>query len=76
VAAINATGKRDQIKVIGFDNIQAVKPLLQAGTMLATVDQHGDQLAVFGIEYALEVLKNKTTPADKETAVDLITAGK
>jgi ribose transport system substrate-binding protein len=76
VAAINATGKRDKIKVIGFDNIQAVKPLLQAGAMLATVDQHGDQLAVFGIEYALEVLKNKTAPADKETAVDLITAGK
>jgi ribose transport system substrate-binding protein len=44
--------------------------------MLATVDQHGDQLAVFGIEYALEVLKNKTTPADKETAVDLVMAGK
>jgi ribose transport system substrate-binding protein len=76
VAAVNATGKRDKIKVIGFDNIQAVKPLLQAGAMLATVDQHGDQLAVFGIEYALEVLKNKTAPADKETAVDLITAGK
>jgi ribose transport system substrate-binding protein len=76
VAAVNATGKRDKIKVIGFDNIQAVKPLLQAGAMLATVDQHGDQLAVFGIEYALEVLKNKTTPADKETAVDLVMAGK
>lgn len=76
VAAVNATGKRDKIKVIGFDNIQAVKPLLLAGAMLATVDQHGDQLAVFGIEYALEVLKNKTAPADKETAVDLITAGK
>jgi len=28
---------------------------------------------VFGIEYALEILTNKTTPADKETPVDLIT---
>jgi ribose transport system substrate-binding protein len=74
VAAVNATGKNGKILVIGFDNIQAVHPLLKAGAMLATVDQHGDQLAVFGIEYALDVLKNKTAPADKETAVDLITA--
>ena len=61
-------------QVIGFDNIQAVRQLLKDGQVLATVDQHGDQLAVYGIEYALEVLKNKTTPADRETAVDLITA--
>jgi ribose transport system substrate-binding protein len=74
VAAINATGKRDKIKVIGFDNIQAVRRMLQSGAMLATVDQHGDQLAVYGIEYALEALKTRAAPADKETAVDLITA--
>ncbi|MBS1788653.1 MAG: sugar ABC transporter substrate-binding protein [Acidobacteria bacterium] len=74
VAAIKAAGKTGQVRVIGFDNIQAVRPLLHDGQMLATVDQHGDQLAVFGIEYALEVLKTKTPPADRETAVDLITA--
>lgn len=74
VAAIKAAGKSGQVRVIGFDNIQAVRPLLQDGLMLATVDQHGDQLAVFGIEYALEVLKTKTPPADRETAVDLILA--
>jgi ribose transport system substrate-binding protein len=74
VAAIRAAGKADQIHVIGFDNIQAVRQLLKDGQVLATVDQHGDQLAVFGIEYALEALKNKTAPADRETTVDLITA--
>jgi ribose transport system substrate-binding protein len=74
VAAIRAAGKAEQIRVIGFDNIQAVRQLLKAGHMLATVDQHGDQLAVYGIEYALESLKNKTSPADRETKVDLITA--
>lgn len=73
VAAIKSAGKTGQVRVIGFDNIQAVRPLLRDGQMLATVDQHGDQLAVFGIEYALEVLKTKTSPADRETAVDLIT---
>ena len=74
VAAIRAAGKAEQIHVIGFDNIQAVRQLLKDGQVLATVDQHGDQLAVYGIEYALEALKNKTAPADRETTVDLITA--
>ena len=74
VAAIKAAGKAEQIRVIGFDNIQAVRQLLKGGQVLATVDQHGDQLAVYGIEYALESLKNKTSPADRETKVDLITA--
>jgi hypothetical protein len=31
-------------------------------------------LAVFGIEYALEMLKSKAAPADRETPVDLVTA--
>jgi len=74
VAAIRAAGKAEQIRVIGFDNIQAVRQLLKDGQVLATVDQHGDQLAVYGIDYALAVLKNKISPADRETKVDLITA--
>jgi len=76
VAATGAAGKRDQIKVVGFDNISAVRQLMKDGRILATADQHGDKLAVFGIEYALEMLKQKNTPADRETPVDLITAGK
>ncbi|NLH16828.1 MAG: sugar ABC transporter substrate-binding protein [Phycisphaerae bacterium] len=73
VAAIKAANKSDQILVVGFDNIEAAKMLLKEGKLLCTVDQHGDQLAVFGIEYALEILTKKNTPADKETPVDLIT---
>ena len=74
VAALKAAGKAAQVRVVGFDNIQAVRQLLKDGQVLATVDQHGDQLAVYGIEYALEVLKNRALPADRETPVDLITA--
>jgi ribose transport system substrate-binding protein len=76
VAAIKAADKAGRVLVVGFDNIQAVRQLLKDGQVLATVDQHGDQLAIYGIEYALEVLKNKTAPADRETPVDLITAEK
>ncbi|MBU6400741.1 MAG: sugar ABC transporter substrate-binding protein [Verrucomicrobia bacterium] len=74
VAALRAAGKVGKVLVVGFDNITAVHQLLQDGTILATVDQHGDQLAVYGIEYALEMLQHKGTPADRETPVDLITA--
>ena len=74
IAALRAAGKLDQVLVVGYDNISAVQQLLKEGKMLATADQHADQLAVFGIEYALEMLKNKGTPADRETPVDLITA--
>jgi len=74
VEAIRAAGRSDKVLVVGFDNIAAVQQLLKDGKVLCTIDQHGDQLAVFGIEYALEVLGGKSTPADKETPVDLITA--
>jgi ribose transport system substrate-binding protein len=74
VAALRAAGKEGEVLVAGFDNISAVQELIRDGKILATVDQHGDQLAVFGIEYALEILRTRQAPADRETAVDLITA--
>jgi ribose transport system substrate-binding protein len=74
VSAIKAAGKSDEILVVGFDNILAVQKLLKEGKILCTVDQHADKLALFGIEYALEMLKEKSVPVDKETPVDLITA--
>ncbi|MBV8482694.1 MAG: sugar ABC transporter substrate-binding protein, partial [Verrucomicrobia bacterium] len=70
-----SAGKEGKIKVVGFDNISAVQQLVKEGKVLATADQHADQLAVFGIEYALEALKTHKMPTeDKETPVDLITA--
>jgi ribose transport system substrate-binding protein len=74
VAALKAANKTDSVFVVGFDNISAVHDLMKEGKVLATADQHADQLAVFGIEYALEMLAKKGTPADRETPVDLITA--
>ncbi|NIA13142.1 MAG: substrate-binding domain-containing protein [Nitrospiraceae bacterium] len=73
VAALRATGKLGAVKVVGYDNISAVQDLVRDGKMLATADQHADQLAVFGIEYALEMLKQGGVPTDRETPVDLVT---
>jgi ribose transport system substrate-binding protein len=74
VTALKAAQKLQQVTVVGFDNISAVQELIKKGEVLCTVDQHADKIAVFGIEYALEILKTKAAPADKETPVDLITA--
>jgi ribose transport system substrate-binding protein len=74
VAALKAAGKSDRIFVVGFDNILAAQRLLKEGKLLCTIDQHADKLAIYGIEYALEMLKGKGTPSDRETPVDLITA--
>ena len=74
VAALRAAGKQGQVLVVGYDGIGAVQQLLKEGKVLATADQHADKLAVFGIEYALEMLKTKTAPADRDTPVDVLTA--
>ncbi len=73
VAALRAANRTD-VLVVGFDNISAVQDLIREGAILATADQHADQLAVFGIEYALEMLREGTVPEDRETPVDLVTA--
>ena len=74
IAAIKAADRKD-VLVVGFDNISAVQQAMRDGQILATADQHGDKLAVFGIELALLLLQDTSvTPQDKETPVDLMTA--
>lgn len=73
VAAARQAGKSDQIAIVGFDNIDAIRKLVDDGVVLATADQHGDLLAVFGIEYALQILQSETVPEDRQTPVDLVT---
>lgn len=70
--AVKAAGADGKILVAGFDNISAVEPLIQSGAMVATADQHADELAIFGIEAALQILKGDAAPEDRKTAVDLV----
>jgi ribose transport system substrate-binding protein len=73
-AAVKQAGKVGQVAIAGFDNIVAVRQLLDEGRIQVTADQHADRLAVFGIEYALRILRGETTPADLQTPVDLVRA--
>ncbi|QDV56542.1 sugar ABC transporter substrate-binding protein [Rosistilla oblonga] len=74
VAAIKSAGKTGEVLVVGFDNIGAVQQLIREEKVLATADQHGDQLAVYGIETALKILKDPAAATeDVQTPVDLVT---
>jgi ribose transport system substrate-binding protein len=73
-AAVRQADRTGQVRVVGFDNIAAVQQLLQDGRVLATADQHADRLAVYGIEYALRILRGDAQPQDMQTPVDLVTA--
>ena len=76
VAAVRQAGRVGKVAVVGFDNIAAAQQLLREGRLAATADQHGDKLAVYGIEFALSILKGEAAPQDRQTPVDVITAAK
>ncbi|GAA5506157.1 sugar ABC transporter substrate-binding protein [Novipirellula caenicola] len=74
IAAVKSAGREGEVMIVGFDNITAIQEAIKQGKVLATADQHGDQLAVFGIEAALKQVNEKSAAtADVETPVDLIT---
>lgn len=75
IAAVKSAGKSGDVIVVGFDNIAAVQDAIRDGRILATADQYGDQLAVYGIETALKMIADSSVETeDVETPVDLITA--
>ncbi|SFC86690.1 sugar ABC transporter substrate-binding protein [Tropicimonas isoalkanivorans] len=74
VKALESAG-RDDILVVGFDNIPAVGPMIEDGRMLATVDQFGTDMAANAIDLALEVVAGG--PALEgwvKTPIELVTA--
>ena len=73
-SAVSMARREKEIVIAGFDNISAIHPLIEAGTVTATVEQFGDQLAVFGIEYAIEALESGAELEGRETLLELVTA--
>ena len=75
VSAIRAAGKAGKVQVVGYDNIEAIKPMLQDGRVLATADQAAAQQAVFGIQNALKLVKGEKVGSKDgviETPVELV----
>jgi len=78
IAAVKSAGRNagrgGEVQIVGFDNISAIQAAIREGKVLATADQHGDRLAVFGIEAALKELGGQGSGESVETPVDLVTA--
>lgn len=74
VKALDAAGKSGQIKVVAFDNIPAVQPLIKSGKMLATIEQYGAQMAALGIGYGLRQMAGEKFTGWVKTDIKLITA--
>jgi ribose transport system substrate-binding protein len=76
VAAVRAAGKVGKVQVVGYDNINAIKPMLKDGRILATADQFAAKQAVFGIQTALKLIKGEKVDSKDgviETQVELVT---
>ena len=74
IKAIDAAGKSGKIKVVGFDNIPAVQPLLKEKKLLATIDQFGSQMAANGIDYALKARAGEKLQGWIKTPIKLVKA--
>ncbi len=75
IAAAKSVGRNEDLLIVGFDNIAAAQDAIRNGKLLATVDQHADQLAVYGVETALKLIGDKHAVVENvETPVDLVTA--
>jgi ribose transport system substrate-binding protein len=78
VSAVRAAGKVGKVQVVGYDNINAIKPMLKDGRILATADQFAAKQAVFGIDTALKMVKGEALDIKDgviETPVELVTKG-
>ncbi|MFI5806957.1 sugar ABC transporter substrate-binding protein [Streptomyces sp. NPDC051561] len=74
VKAIGAAKKKGKIPVASFDNIDAVKPYLKDGQVIATVDQFAAKQAADGIDEALKAVKGGKSEAWVKTDVKVVTA--
>ncbi|WP_175945792.1 substrate-binding domain-containing protein [Caballeronia sp. BCC1704] len=80
IDAIRIAGKKGRVLVTGYNNISAVQPLLDNGSMLATVEQFGARQAVFGVDVAVKALVERRRQRDlspyMETPVQVVTREK
>lgn len=74
VQALDAAG-RDDVLVVGFDHDPSIRPLVQEGKVLATIEQFAAAQAAIGIDVAMEALETgEQLEGWLKTPVVLITA--
>ncbi|MGW7456371.1 substrate-binding domain-containing protein [Streptomyces sp. NPDC054797] len=72
VKAVQA--KQSKVKIASFDNIEAIRPYVKDGSVVATVDQYGAQQAANGIDEAMKAVKGEQPQGWVKTKITLVTA--
>jgi len=54
--AISEKGRKGSIKVVGYDDIQAVTDAINSGELSATIEQHPEYMGKYGVRMALGIL--------------------
>jgi len=79
VDAVRNAHRTGSVYITGYNNNPAIKPLLDTGRILATVDQFAARQAVFGVDVALKALTEMTRQEDIspfiETPLQLVKSG-
>ncbi|MDJ0347339.1 sugar ABC transporter substrate-binding protein [Streptomyces sp. H10-C2] len=74
VKAVAAEGRKSQVKVASFDNIEAIRPYVKDGSVVATVDQFAAKQAGDGIDQAMKLIAGDKVQGWVKTDVKVITA--
>ena len=79
VDAVRIAHRTGSVYITGYNNNPDIKPLLNSGKILATVDQFAARQAVFGVDVALKALTEMTRQEDLtpliETPLQLVKSG-
>jgi ribose transport system substrate-binding protein len=78
--AVRDAGRTGGVYITGYNAIEAIKPLIADGHVLATVNQFADRQAVFGMDVALKAVTEQRKQGELsrtiETPLQLVTAAK
>lgn len=78
VDAVRDAGRTGGVYITGYNDADAIKPLIADGRVLATINQFADRQAIFGIDVALKAVTEQRKQSELsrviETPLQLVTA--
>ncbi|MEU7583198.1 sugar ABC transporter substrate-binding protein [Streptomyces sp. NPDC041068] len=72
--AIDAKKAAASVKIASFDNIEAIRPYVKKGRVVATVDQYAAKQAADGIDQAMKAIEGDEPTGWVKTDVKVVTA--
>lgn len=73
--ALTAAGRQD-VLIVGFDNVPAVQELVRQGRALSTIDQFGPEMAANAIRIGFRILKGEKLKGWVKTTVEIVKRGR